>query len=147
MKKLLAIVLTLAMILSFNAVVFAAGSPVKTVKITDLPAKSKVVQNAKATGNAKIIAIEDMTEEQKASMDKALVEVAEDGSLPVDALAVESDGTTTITIELEDDAVVYVIYPDGRVVKLLPKDLVKVADGLYQITVDASCSIVIAKAA
>ena len=147
MKKLLAIILTLALALSFGATAFADGSPVKEVKTADLPAESEAVKGAVATGNAKIIPIKNMTAEQKESMDKALVKVAEDGSLPVDGLAVESTEKTTVTIALDANEVVYVVYPDGTVVKLLAKDLNKVADGRYQISVDGSCNIVIAKAA
>ena len=147
MKKLLAIILTLALALSFGATAFADGSPVKEVKTADLPAESEAVKGAVATGNAKIIPVENMTAEQKESMDKALAEVIEDGSLPVDGLAVESTEETTVTIALDANEVVYVVYPDGTVVKLLAKDLNKAADGRYQISVDGSCSIVIAKAA
>ena len=147
MKKLLAIILTLALALSFGATAFADGSPVKDVKTADLPAESEAVKGAVATGNAKIIPVENMTAEQKESMDKALAEAIEDGSLPVDGLAVESTEETTVTIALDANEVVYVVYPDGTVVKLLAKDLNKVVDGRYQISVDGSCSIVIAKAA
>ena len=147
MKKLLAIILTLALALSFGAAAFADGSPVKDVKTADMHAESEAVKGAVATGKAEIISIKNMTAEQKESMDKALDEVTEDGSLPVDALAVESTEETTVTIALDDNALVYVVYPDGTVVKLLAKDLTKAADGRYQITVDGSCSIVIAKAA
>ena len=147
MKKLLAIILTLALALSFGATAFADGSPVKEVKTADLPAESEAVKGAAATGNAKIIPVENMTAEQKESMDKALAEAIEDGSLPVDGLAVESTEETTVTIALDENEVVYVVYPDGTVVKLLAKDLNKVVDGRYQISVDGSCSIVIAKAA
>ena len=147
MKKLLAIILTLALALSFGATAFADGSPVKDVKTADLPAESEAVKGAVATGNAKIIPVENMTAEQKESMDKALAEAIEDGSLPVDGLAVESTEETTVTIALDANEVVYVVYPDGTVVKLLAKDLNKAADGRYQISVDGSCSIVIAKAA
>lgn len=147
MKKLLAIILTLALALSFGATAFADGSPVKEVKTADLPAESEAVKGAVATGNAKIIPVENMTAEQKESMDKALAEAIEDGSLPVDGLAVESTEETTVTIALDANEVVYVVYPDGTVVKLLAKDLNKAADGRYQISVDGSCSIVIAKAA
>lgn len=147
MKKLLAIILTLALALSFGATAFADGSPVKEVKTADLPAESEAVKGAAATGNAKIIPVENMTAEQKESMDKALAEAIEDGSLPVDGLAVESTEETTVTIALDANEVVYVVYPDGTVVKLLAKDLNKAADGRYQISVDGSCSIVIAKAA
>ena len=147
MKKLLAIILTLALALSFGATAFADGSPVKEVKTADLPAESEAVKGAAATGNAKIIPIENLTAEQKESMDKALAEAIEDGSLPVDGLAVESTEKTTVTIALDANEVVYVVYPDGTVVKLLAKDLNKVADGRYQISVDGSCNIVIARAA
>ena len=147
MKKLLAIILTLALALSFGATAFADGSPVKEVKTADLPAESEAVKDAVATGDAEIISIKNMTAEQKESMDKALEEVTKDGSLPTDALAVESAEETTVTIALDENAVVYVVYPDGTVVKLLAKDLNKAADGRYQIPVDGSCSIVIAKAA
>ena len=147
MKKLLAIILTLALALSFGTTAFADGSPVKEVTTTDLPAETEAVKEATATGDAEIVSIDKMTEEQKESMDKALKEVTKDGSLPTDALAVESAEETTVTIALDDNALVYVVYPDGTVVKLLAKDLVKAADGRYQIPVDGSCSIVIAKAA
>ena len=147
MKKLLAIILALALALSFGAAAFADGSPVKEVTTTDLPAETEEVKEATATGDAEIVSVEKMTTAQKESMDKALEEVTKDGSLPTDALAVESAEETTVTIALDDNALVYVVYPDGTVVKLLAKDLVKAADGRYQIPVDGSCSIVIAKAA
>lgn len=147
MKKLLAIILTLALVLSFGAAAFAAGSPEKEVKTNDLPAESKAVEEATATGDAKIISNKDMTAEQKEANDKALEKVVDDKSLPVDSLAVDSDEETTVTIALDDNALVYIVYPDGTVVKLLAKDLNKTADGRYEIPVDGSCNIVVAKAA
>lgn len=164
MKKLLAMVLTLTMVLSFSAVAFAEVSPIKKWGVSDLPSESEAVADAtvvtnvpatttthtttnSANNDAKIVSLKDMTAEQKAEMDEALNKVKEDGSLATDALSVETSGESTVTIALDEDAVVYVIYPDGTIVKLIAKDLNKNSEGKYEITVNGSCEIVIAKKA
>ena len=160
MKKLLAIVLAFALVLSLSAVAFAADesapkkvpSPVKRVSSDDMPSGSEAVTGAAfvpgtPADEAKIIANEDLTEEQKAAVDAALEDVAAEGYLPVDSFAVESDAPATVTIDLEEGTVVFVVYPDGTVVKLALEDLTKVGEGRYEIPVDGDCVVVIAKEA
>ena len=160
MKKLLAIVLLLVLVLSLSAVAFADGSPVKEVTPGDLPGESDAVKKATVAnkwGDAKIVAIKDMNEAQKEALDKALEKLTEknkteaEKAMPVDAFAVESIDAATVTIELEESAVVYIFYSDGTIVKLYVKDLTKAPDGrylipgCYLIPVDCSCTIIIAK--
>ena len=145
MKKLLAITLAFVLVLSLSAVAFAAPSPVKTVTAKDLPEESEAVKEAAVTsGDAKVVALKDMTAAQKAEANKAISAVVKEGALPVDAFAVDTDGEATVTVALGENVVVYVYYPDGKVVKLLSKDLVMRDDGTYEIPVEGYSYIIIA---
>ena len=153
MKKLLAIVLALALVLSLSVTAWAAPSPERSDSSSDdLPAQSEEVAGAVVAAGgekaeAEIIANADLTEEQLAVVEEAIDAVKAEGYVPVDTFYVESEGTATVAINLADDAVVFVVYPDGTVVKLELKDLVKVSEGRYEIPVDGACTIVIAKEA
>ena len=153
MKKLLAIVLALTLVLSLSVTAWAAPSPERSDSSSDdLPAQSVEVAGAVATAKGEeaeteIVANEDLTEEQLAAVEEAIDAVKAEGYVPVDTFYVESEDTATVAINLADDAVVFVVYPDGTVVKLELKDLVKVSEGRYEIPVDGACTIVIAKEA
>lgn len=177
MKKLLAITLAFVLVLSLGVAAYAAGSPTKTVTTDDLPAQSTAVSEAfvaapavaaeedvevpeesdavkeaeVVTGSAAVISIKDMTAAQKTETNKALKAVVEEGALPVDAFAVDTEGAATVAIALDKDEigniVIYVYYPDGKVVKLAAKDLVVRDDGTYEIPVEGFSYVVIAKEA
>ena len=159
MKKLLAITLALVLVLSLGAAAFADGSPTKDVTTDDLPAESVAVKEAAVkvpneseavkdaevvSGKAVIIPIKDMTAAQKAETNKAISAVVKEGALPVDAFAVDTEGEATVAIELGENVVVYVFYPDGKVVKYAAKDLTVREDGTYEIPVEGYSYIIIA---
>ena len=160
MKKLLAITLALVLVLSLGAAAFADGSPTKDVTTDDLPGESVPVKEAAikvpdeseavkdaavVSGKAVIIPIKDMTAAQKAETNKAISEAVKEGALPVDAFVVDAEDAVTVAIELGENVVVYVFYPDGKVVKFLAKDLVVRDDGTYEIPVEGYSYVIIAK--
>lgn len=138
MKKLLALVLAFALVLSLGAVAFAGSSPSTDVSTDYLPASEAVAEAAKVISN------EDMTEEQKAAVDAAIEDVVAEGYLPVDDFIVEADEPATIVIKAPEAAVVFVIYPDGTVVEFAVEDLVKLSDGTYELPVDGDCIVIVA---
>ena len=85
-----------------------------------------------------------MTAAQKAETNKAISAVVKEGALPVDAFAVDTEGEATVAIELGENVVVYVFYPDGKVVKYAAKDLTVREDGTYEIPVEGYSYIIIA---
>ena len=146
MKKLLAITLAFVLVLSLSAVSFAAGSPVKTVTAKDLPEESDVVKEAAVTsGTGKIITLKDMTAAQKAEANKEISAVVKEGALPVDAFAVDTEDEAVVTVELDKNAVVYVFFADGKVMKYAAKDLTVREDGTYEIPVEGYSYIIIAE--
>lgn len=153
MKKLLAIVLTLALVLSLSPAVFADGSPLAEVTVSSLDAESDAVKNATVSsedGTAKIIANKDLTEDEKkemnVSLEKAKEKIKEDKEnvLPYDSCRYDG-GKGTVNMEVASNAVIYLVYPNGEVVKLRAKDLTKNADGTLQIPVTGKCDIFLAK--
>lgn len=146
MKKLLALVLAFALVLSLGAVAFAAPSPSADVSSDSLPAQTEAepVVAAPAEEAAKVISNEDMTEEQKEAVDAAIEDVVAEGYLPVDDFIVEADEPATIVIKAPEAAVVFVIYPDGTVVEFAVEDLVKLSDGTYELPVDGDCIVIVA---
>ena len=171
MKKLLAITLAFVLVLSLSAVAFAAGSPTKEVTTDDLPGQSTAVSEATVqtavpakaendvkvpdeseavkdaevvSGTATIIPIKEMTAAQKAETNKAITAVVKEGALPVDAFAVDTEDEAVVTVELDKNAVVYVFFADGKVMKYAAKDLTVREDGTYEIPVKGFSYIVIA---
>lgn len=153
MKKLLAIVLALTLVLSLSVTAWAEPSPERGGSSSDdLPAQSEEVAGAVVAAEgeeaeAEIIANKDLTEEQLAAVEKAIDAVEAEDYAPVDTFYVESEGPATVVINLADDAVVFVVYPDDTIVKFELEDLVEVSEGRYEIPVDGTCVIVIAKEA
>ena len=160
MKKLLAITLALVLVLSLGAAAFADGSPTKDVTTDDLPAESVAVKEAAVkvpdeseavkdaavvSGKAVIIPIKDMTAAQKAETNKAITAVVKEGALPIDAFAVDTDEAATVAIKLDKTVVVYVFYPDGKVIKYYASELVLREDGTYEIPVEGYSYIIIAE--
>ena len=137
MKKLLAITLAFVLVLSLGAVAFAAGSPVKTVSTTDLPEESDMVKEAVVSEGAEVVSLKTMEAAQKAEANKAINAVVKEGAMPVDAFAVDTEDAATAAITLDEEdvgnIVIYVFSPDGKIVKLLAKDLVVREDGTYEI--------------
>ncbi len=159
MKKLLAITLAFVLVLSLGDVAFAAASPTKDVTTDDLPAESVAVKEAAVkvpdeseavkdaevvSGTATIIPIKEMTAAQKAETNKAISAVVKEGALPVDAFAVDIEDEAVVTVELDKNAVVYVFFADGKVMKYAAKDLTVREDGTYEIPVKGFNYIVIA---
>lgn len=145
MKKLLAITLAFVLVLSLSAVSFAAGSPVKTVTAKDLPEESDVVKEAAVTsGTAEVVALKDMTAAQKAEANKAISAVVKEGALPTDVFAVDAEDEAVVAVALDENVVVYVFFPDGKVMKYAAKDLTMREDGTYEIPVKGYSYIVIA---
>ena len=145
MKKLLAITLAFVLVLSLSAVAFAAASPVKTVTAKDLPEESAVVKEAAVTsGDAKVVALKDMTAAQKAEANKAISAVVKEGALPTDVFAVDTEDEAVVAVKLDKNVVVYVFFPDGKVIKYNASDLTMREDGTYEIPVKGYSYIVIA---
>ena len=151
MKKLLAITLAFVLVLSLGTVAFAAGSPVKTVSTTDLPEESDMVKEAAASEGAEVVSLKTMSAAEKAEANKAINAVVKEGAMPVDVFAVNAENEATVAIKLDEEdvenIVIYVFFPDGKVVKLLAKDLVVREDGTYEIPVEGFSYVVIAKEA
>ena len=85
-----------------------------------------------------------MTAAQKAETNKAITAVVKEGALPVDAFAVDTEDEAVVTVELDKNAVVYVFFADGKVMKYAAKDLTVREDGTYEIPVKGFSYIVIA---
>jgi len=154
MKKLLAIVLSLALVLSFGVSAFAFSSPTRDSSSSssdDLPATTEAevvpVAPAPAKAKASIIANGQLTEEEKKVVDEAIAEVVKEGFLPTESFMVEAEGPSTIIVAADEDAVIFVIYPNGTVKQFAVKDLVKTSDGHFELPVDGDCVVVIAKKA
>ena len=118
----------------------------------EVPEESDAVKEAEVvTGSAAVVSIKDMTAAQKTETNKALKAVVEEGALPVDAFVVDTEGAATVAIALDENEigniVIYVFFPDGKVVKLPAKDLVVREDGTYEIPVEDFSYVVIAKEA
>ena len=160
MKKLLAITLALALVFSIGSAAYAAGSPTKGVTTDDLPAESVVVKDATVeipdesdavkeasvvSGKAIIVPIKSMTAAQKTETNKAIKAVLKEGDMPIDAFAVDTDEAATVVIKLDKTVVVYVFYPDGKVIKYYASELVLREDGTYEIPVAGYSYIIIAE--
>ena len=145
MKKLLAITLAFVLVLSLSAVAFAAASPVKTVTAKDLPEESAVVKEAAVTsGDAKVVALKDMTAAQRAEANKAISAVVKEGALPTDVFAVDTEDEAVVAVKLDENVVVYVFFADGKVMKYAAKDLTVREDGTYEIPVKGYSYIIVA---
>lgn len=150
MKKLLAVVLAIVMVLSLNVTAWAASSPSHSSDSDSLPAATEavpVVPAASAEKKAVIISNGELTEEQKKVVDEAIAEVVKEGYLPSESFMVEAEGPSTIIVAADEDAVIFVIYPDGTVKQFAPKDLVKTSEGHFELPVDGNCVVVVAKKA
>ena len=160
MKQLLAITLALVLVLSLGAAAFADGSPTKDVTTDDLPAESVAVKEATVeipdesdavkeasvlSGKAVIVPIKSMTAAQKTETNKAIEAVLKEGDMPIDAFAVDTDEAATVAIKLDKTVVVYVFYPDGKVIKYYASELVLREDGTYEIPVEGYSYIIIAE--
>ena len=145
MKKLLALTLALAIVLSLSSAAFAAGSPVKVeITTTDLPdTTSAAVIPGRKDVTVTIIPNAELNDGQRAVVEKALETVQEDGNLPSDSFMVIADGKGFITVEAPEDAVIYVINDNGNIQKTPVKDLEAVSNGKYKVPVNAGVSSVI----
>ena len=151
MKKLLAVVLAIVMVLSLNVTAWAASSPSHRSDSDSLPAATEAVPVVPAAASAEkkavIIANGQLTEEEKKVVDEAIAEVVKEGFLPTESFMVKDDGAATVLLEADEDAVILVIYPDRTVKQFAVKDLVKTSDGHFELPVNGDCVVVIAKKA
>ena len=158
MKKLLAFVLAMTIILSLGVVAYAAPSPSRgggsssssaaVVSSYDLPARTQRYIKGEDGKKITIVANGDLTSEQRDIVNEALTAVTADGALPVDSylIIVDEDGQTYVLVELRTGEVVYVVYDKDNVSKFAPGDLDSVGANRYKVPVEPGFStLVIAK--
>jgi hypothetical protein len=158
MKKLLAFVLAMTIILSLGVVAYAAPSPSRgggsssssaaVVSSYDLPARTQRYFKGEDGKKITIVANGDLTSEQRDIVNEALTVVTADGALPVDSylIIVDEDGQTYVLVELRTGEVVYVVYDKDNVSKFAPGDLDSVGANRYKVPVEPGFStLVIAK--
>ena len=156
MKRLLAIVLVLALIFSIGVTAYAAEeekkvpSPKKHISIDDLPGASDTVTDAGVTpatekSEANVVPNANMSDAQKSALEKLLAAVTEAGYLPADSFFVVADGNAVVTIALDEDAVVFIGDEEGNIAKQISVKELDTSDGKSEIPVSGSCPVVIAK--
>ena len=156
MKKLLAFVLAMTIILSLGVVAYAAPSPSRgggsssaaVVSSYDLPARTQRYIKGEDGKKITIVANGDLTSEQRATVNDALSVVTGEGALPVDSylIVVDEDGQAYVIVELRTGEVVYVVYDKDNVSKFAPGDLESVGANRYKVPVEPGFStLVIAK--
>lgn len=159
MKKLLAFVLAMTIILSLGVVAYAAPSPSRgggssssssaaVVSSYDLPARTQRYIKGEDGKKITIVANGDLTSEQRATVNDALAAVTGEGALPTDSylIAVDEDGQTYVIVELYAGEVVFVVYDKDNVSKFAPGDLDSVGANRYKVPVEPGFStLVIAK--
>ena len=164
MKKVLAIALALSLILSISAVAFAAPSPSGGGSSANVPVEYVDYGSTAATATASAVkpvvrhiekdGTEDskLTAEQEKQVDAVIEDAIKNGNAVVEAIYVEApEGTSeanpvTVIIELKPNEKVLIYGVDGSLLQTaLPEDLVHVEDDFYEVTIPASCILVIAK--
>ena len=157
MKKLLAFVLAMTIILSLGVVAYAAPSPSRgggssssaaVVSSYDLPARTQRYIKGEDGKKITIVANGDLTSEQRATVNDALSVVTGEGALPVDSylIVVDEDGQAYVIVEHRTGEVVYVVYDKDNVSKFAPGDLDSVGANRYKVPVEPGFStLVIAK--
>ncbi len=160
MKKLLAFVLVMTIILSLSVAAYAAPSPTKgtgsssgsssssvVVSSVDLPARTSRSVSSDDS-RVTIITNDNLTAEQRATVDEAISVVTGDGALPVDSylILVDGEGQGFVIVELNEGEVVYVVYGKDNFSKFGPSDLESVGGNLYKVPVDPGvATLIIAK--
>ena len=156
MKKLLAFVLAMTIILSLGVVAYAAPSPSRgggsssaaVVSSYDLPARTQRYIKGEDGKKITIVANGDLTSEQRDIVNEALSVVTGEGALPTDSylIVVDEDGQAYVIVELRTGEVVYVVYDKDNVSKFAPGDLESVGASRYKVPVEPGFStLVIAK--
>lgn len=157
MKKLLAFVLAMTIILSLGVVAYADPSPSRgggssssaaVVSSYDLPARTQRYIKGEDGKKITIVNNGDLTAEQRDIVNEALSVVTGEGALPVDSylIAVDEDGQTYVIVELYAGEVVFVVYDKDNVSKFAPGDLESVGASRYKVPVEPGFStLVIAK--
>lgn len=157
MKKLLAFVLAMTIILSLGVVAYAAPSPSRgggssssaaVVSSYDLPARTQRYIKGEDGKKITIVANGDLTSEQRDIVNEALSVVTGEGALPTDSylIVVDEDGQTYVIVELYAGEVVFVVYDKDNVSKFAPGDLDSVGANRYKVPVEPGFStLVIAK--
>lgn len=160
MKKLLAFVLAMTIILSLGVVAYAAPSPSRgggsssssssaaVVSSYDLPARTQRYIKGEDGKKITIVKNGDLTADQRATVNDALSVVTGEGALPTDSylIAVDEDGQTYVIVELYAGEVVFVVYDKDNVSKFAPGDLESVGASRYKVPVEPGFStLVIAK--
>lgn len=142
MKKLLAFVLAVTIVLSLGIAAYAAPSPHRgggssEVTSYDLPARTKRYIKGEDGKKITITANGDLTDEQRAVLDEALATVTGEGFLPVDSyvIVVDEDGQAYVIVELYEGEVLFVVYGKDNFTKFTPDDLEKVGERLYKVPV------------
>lgn len=146
MKKLLAFVLVMTIVLSLGIAAYAAPSPSRIViegsitrEVTsyDLPARTQRYIKGEDGKKITIAANGDLTDEQRAVLDEALATVTGEGFLPVDSyvIVVDEDGQAYVIVELYEGEVLFVVYGKDNFTKFTPDDLEKVGERLYKVPV------------
>jgi hypothetical protein len=161
MKKVLAIALALTLILSISAVAFAAGSPTGGGSSSNVPVDTtELVYGPASTADKPILRVVDkdgnetanLTPEQEEQVDAVIDDAIKSGNAVIEAVYVEApEGTSeanpaTVIIELKPNEKLLVYSLDGKLLKVLtPEDLAAVGSDSYEVTLDQSCIVVIAK--
>ena len=157
MKKLLAFVLAMTIVLSLGIAAYAApspsrdsgsSSPAAVVTSYDLPARTQRYIKGEDGKKITIVNNGDLTADQRATVNDALGAVTGEGALPVDSylIVVDEDGQTYIIVELNAGEIVFVVYDKDNVSKFAPGDLDSVGANRYKVPVEPGFStLVIAK--
>ena len=145
MKKLLAIVLALALCLSFSVMAFAADetkTEEKNPSRSDSAGDSSMAEEPDyyAGGAPASTAVDD---EDMAQAEAAMDAAEELGYTPVEVKVVDAEGgAAEVEVELTANQVVLLIGKDGKLIKMLTAEDVAAMGG--KIIVNESCTIVIA---
>ena len=154
MKKLLAIILALAIVFSLSAMAFADGESVpspkrKNIGAGDLPSttSAEIYNGGSSSGDdtkATIIPYAEMNDDQKAEADKAVEKVSGEGYLPIEEFMVQANGKTKVIVEVHEGEMVFVVYPT-EIQSFELKDLDSIGNDRYEVEVDGDCIVVVAK--
>jgi hypothetical protein len=161
MKKVFAIALALTLVLSISAVAFAAGSPTGGGSSSNVPVDvTEIVYGPASAVDKPIVRVVDkdgtevtkITAEQEKQVDAVIDDAIKSGNAVVEAVYVEVPPETTeanpvtIIIELKEGEKVLIYAIDGSLQQTANREDLKNVEGdFYEITIPASCILVVAK--